>query len=109
MKIYTWDDPIRFIIKVAFIGGEGSAVKTAFNFATHTNYTIQPSEPFPEGCVMEIPRDLFGDMLKAFAEMANERGMKLESDLKREGRLEATERHLEDMRSLVFKNQQPKK
>jgi hypothetical protein len=43
------------------------------------------------------------ELLKSFAETAAEKGIKLESDLKREGKLEATERHLEDMRKLVFK------
>lgn len=103
MKIYTWEDPQQFITKIAFVAGESSAVKTAFNFATKTVHIIKMGENLPPECVMEIPRDLFGEMLKAFAEMASDQGMKLDSDMKREGRLEATERHLEDMRNLVFK------
>ena len=43
------------------------------------------------------------EFLKEMAERAAERGIKLESDLKREGKLEATEKHLEDMRKIVFK------
>ena len=35
---------------------------------------------------MNIHRDVFQEMLKGFAEMANEQGLKLDSDLKREGR-----------------------
>lgn len=58
----------------------------------------------------EIPEPTFflgqsaaQEFLKEMAEKAAERGIKLESDLKREGKLEATEKHLEDMRKLVFK------
>lgn len=103
MKIYTWEDPIRFITQVAFISGEGSAIKLAFNFATKEEFVIKDGENLPAGCLMEIPRAVFNEMLKGFAEMANEHGLKLDSDLKREGKLEATERHLEDLRTLVFK------
>jgi len=103
MKIYTWEDPQKFTIRVAFIAGGEGQIKIAFNFATNKEYAIKMGEDLPPGCLMEIPRDVFAEMLKGFAEMANERGMKLESDLKREGKLEATEKHLEDMRTLVFK------
>lgn len=40
--------------------------------------------------------------IKSIAERASERGIKLDSDLKREGKLEAVQLHLEDMRKLVF-------
>jgi hypothetical protein len=109
MKIYTYVDPYKFTVKVGFISGEKGEVKTAFNFGKGKAYTIQPGEALPEGCLMEIPQDVFDEMLKAFAEMASDRGIKLESDLKREGKLEATAKHLEDMRALVFKDTTPPK
>ena len=102
MKIYTFEDPDRFVMRVVFIVGDDGVFKTAFNFATDTTYTIKPGEALPKGCYMNIPRNVFAEMLKGFAEMANDQGLKLNSDLKREGKLEATERHLEDMRRLVF-------
>jgi len=105
MKIYTWDDPYTFKVRVGFIS-DGD-VKTAFNFATGKAYTLTSGEPLPEGCLMEIPTNIFEEMLKGFAELASEKGIKLESDLKREGRLEATTKHLEDMRTLVFKDIKP--
>lgn len=43
------------------------------------------------------------EFLKVMAEKAAEQGIKLDSDLKREGKLEAIEKHLDDMRKLVFK------
>lgn len=102
MKIHYWPDQQRLLMHVAFIASEQNAVKTAYNFAKNKAFTIKPGEPLPDGAVWDIPADIFDEMLKGFAEMASEKGIKLESDLKREGKLEATERHLEDMRRLVF-------
>lgn len=43
------------------------------------------------------------EFMKSMAEKAAAMGIKLDSDLKREGKLEAVQAHLEDMRKLVFK------
>lgn len=43
------------------------------------------------------------EFLKSMAEAAASFGIKLDSDVKREGKLEAVQAHLEDMRKLVFK------
>jgi hypothetical protein len=43
------------------------------------------------------------DQLKALAEGISAAGVKTQSDFKNEGLLQATNKHLEDMRSLVFK------
>src|SRR5690349_15204398 len=104
MKIYYWPDPQRMLMHVAFVAGEKDEVKTAYNFAEGKAFTIQPGDALPDGAVWDIPTDIFDEMVKGFAEMASEKGIKLESDLKREGKLEATERHLDDMRKLVFKD-----
>ncbi len=101
MKIFTFQDPSRWITKVAFVTGENSAIKTAFNFTNGRSYTIQPGENLPKECLIEIPNNVLEEMIKAFAEMANEKGMKLDADLKREGQLEATKYHLEDLRKLL--------
>lgn len=44
------------------------------------------------------------EMMKAFADALNDRGIKPEEGFL-EGKLEATTKHLEDMRSLVFKKE----
>lgn len=46
--------------------------------------------------------DVAHQFMKQMAELALARGIKLESDLKLEGRLAAVEAHLADMRRLVF-------
>lgn len=51
-----------------------------------------------------LPLDVGHEFLKAMAELAYERGIRLKTDEVREGKLEATERHLADMRQLVFKH-----
>ena len=42
-------------------------------------------------------------MLQAFAETLDKQGIKTDKDAKIQGTLEATNKHLEDMRKLVFK------
>lgn len=44
------------------------------------------------------------EFLKAMADAIAEIGIKTDSDFKIQGKLEATEKHLEDMRRLIFKN-----
>lgn len=56
----------------------------------------------PTFCLGEVAANEF---LKGMAERASERGIKLESDLKREGKLEAVQIHLSDMRRIVFKEE----
>lgn len=46
------------------------------------------------------------EFLKAMADCAASWGIKTDPDLKREGKLEAVEKHLEDMRKLVFKDKE---
>lgn len=43
------------------------------------------------------------DLIAAFAELAQSRGIENKSETFTKGKLEATERHLADMRQLVFK------
>jgi hypothetical protein len=42
------------------------------------------------------------ELLKSLADSISDMGVKTESDFKIQGKLEATEKHLEDMRKLVF-------
>lgn len=55
-----------------------------------------------------LPRQEMYDFLQSMADMAEKMGIKttkqLTQEQKYEGKLEATEYHLEDMRKLVFKN-----
>lgn len=43
------------------------------------------------------------ELIAAFVEHARQEGLKFNTESKAEGKLEATEKHLEDMRKLVFK------
>jgi hypothetical protein len=94
----------KFIVRVALLFGEHHAYRSAYNFVTKLGHTIPPGGELPDECFMDIPSEIWEEMLKGFAELASDKGIKLDSDLKREGLLEATKFHLEDMRSLVFSN-----
>lgn len=52
---------------------------------------------------LSIHQNVEGEFLKALTDAISEKGIKPESDSKLEGKLIATEKHLEDMRTLVFK------
>ena len=99
MKIHYHQEFDRQIVKVIFL--EEAQYRGVYNFATKKGFTLAPGEEIPSEAVLEIPSNVWKDMLKGFAEIANEEGLKLESDLKREGKLEATERHLSDLRTLL--------
>ncbi len=61
-------------------------------------YAAEIAEP-----TFRLAHDKGNEFLKAIADAAAQRGIKTDPDLKREGRLEALEAHLADMRRLVFK------
>lgn len=101
MKINYYEEYDRFVTKVVFIEPFESGSRTAYNFVTGIGQTIPFGEMIPKECAMEIPTELFRDMVKQFAEIANDKGLKLDADLKREGQLEATREHLKDLRKLL--------
>ncbi len=103
MKIYYQNKFDQYITEVAFVENRGDR-RTAFNFVSGTAEDIREGTPIPKEGIMKIPTDLFNEIVKGFAEIANEKGLKLDSDMKREGQLEATKYHLEDMRKLLKLN-----
>lgn len=50
---------------------------------------------------LHLPGRLGEEVMKAMVNAFSERGIKPESDSKLQGKLEATEKHLEDMRTLL--------
>lgn len=59
------------------------------------------------GAIIPPSMMLTMEELKALGDAIAELGIKTDSDMKREGLLEATKFHLEDMRRLVFKEDKP--
>ncbi len=53
--------------------------------------------------LMILRDDTAADVVRAFISYGNEKGIKNNSETFAIGKLEATEKHLEDMRTLVFK------
>ena len=52
---------------------------------------------------MILPQNRLNEVLRAFSEAVREKGFGYETESTAKGKLEATEKHLEDMRRLVFK------
>lgn len=75
-----------------------------YNFFNNESEVIGRLDEIPEEYKMYIREpDVF---FKKLAEVLDNRGVKTESDHKIEGLLEAKDNHLQDMRKLVFNNNQ---
>lgn len=57
---------------------------------------------------MKLPEDQTRELIQGFLDVARDEGMKPHNESHTEGKLEATSKHLEDMRTLVFKNDEKK-
>jgi hypothetical protein len=60
----------------------------------------------PDEPTLRIPREHGKEFFESMAKVADERGFPSPSEENVKGLLEATERHLEDMRTLVFRDKQ---
>lgn len=66
------------------------------------NMVLKTGAAFPADFPrLRVPWQLKEPFIKAIGEYANRQGLKLDSDLRREGLLEATKYHLEDLRRLL--------
>lgn len=90
-----------------FIFDEQKSVTTGFVFREDgeciaTTQVYKPGEAWIIKPAMRIPEQMTRDLIQAFVEYAKERNYPVSEDATK-GKLEATEKHLEDMRTLVFK------
>ena len=64
----------------------------------------QEGEELERRATIHIDSDYSDDFLKALADELDSKGVKTDSDAKIAGTLEATRSHLQDMRTIVFKD-----
>lgn len=104
IKIYLSNSPSFAALEVYIVDiEEHSKKKRIVSFDGAGGLIAKPFDDFElPPPTMRLSGEYANDFLKGFAEAASERGIKLESDLKREGKLEAVQEHLADMRKLVF-------
>ena len=73
--------------------GEGVATEAKSNHGEIRSEDMKPT--------MILPEQETRDLIRAFSELASERGFEPDSESKAKGKLEATERHLADLRTLL--------
>lgn len=72
-----------------------------YNFLSGEFQKQKEGEEIPKECRMQVTERWQDEILKALLEHINERGIRTENENKIEGKLEATERHLKDLRQLL--------
>lgn len=100
-------------VRISYQGWSGDVLIAIFKNENGQRYIARPVElvfePYEElntfGPTMTVPEYLAKDLMKALAEELDQKGIKTENDFKIQGLLEAKESHLQDMRKLVFKNE----
>lgn len=97
-------DPLNMQLSFYLVErNEFSGERYILNFANGLTSLTRIIEGFPTPApTFTLGSDKGHEFLKAIAEIAYKRGIKLKSDEQREGKLEATEKHLADMRRIVF-------
>lgn len=65
---------------------------------------IDPDNPKELEPFLKLPTELFNEFVKAITEYASDNNIKTENENLLQGKLGATEKHLEDMRKIVFKD-----
>ena len=102
-KVYIyreWDDAVRIAFVVTRNGIRHIAKPVDLIFTPMNEEAENPP-------TLKLSSGNAGNFFSAFAEALDKQGIKTENDFKIQGKLEAKESHLQDMRRLVFKNQQP--
>lgn len=87
---------VKFFAKVEMNGGEGFLTQKGRHIAFHQIDPMDPSQPFEP--LLELPRGIAQDFIKAIVKEANNQGIQTENESALKGKLEATEKHLSDLR-----------
>ena len=106
MKIYIETQPYFNTIKVFAINrlSDGSSYIYLENgkLIEKTIDSSMVNTPDKYKPLIELPRQIFDEVVKEFKKYAENNGLNYEEENKTRGKLEATEKHLQDMRDIVF-------
>lgn len=94
------DDRFSLNMSIAFIEIRGTRAYV-HNFYTQAVKEVGTCEMIPDDFIFKIPYMLGDQVLKAMAEELANRGVKVESEHKVHGLLEAQTRHLNDLRKML--------
>lgn len=94
------DNTFSLKMSIAFISFRGDKIDV-HNFYTGMVKEIGQFDMVPEDYVLKIPYMLGDQVLKAMAEELAKQGVKVESEHKVHGLLEAQTRHLNDLRKML--------
>ena len=101
MKVYIDYFPNGATAKIYAFEKSG-ADQISYHYDIETKRMVATTIPYDEAVdptpMLEMPHGMFSDFVKAITEYASERGIKTENENLLRGKLEATEKHLDDLR-----------
>ncbi len=100
--INIWQDLASDSVKIVFID-KNSERRLIMNLYTGQLIEIKAGEQIPDEYIIKLPNFMASVLLQTLAETLDKHNIKTDKDAKIQGTLEATKKHLEDMRRLVFK------
>lgn len=106
MKIHINRNPGSLACEVFILSGEGNKYQSYLTFGENKVATTNVFERIP-GAFLDVKpafimeEQEIRELLKAFIEYAKEEGFKTPDESHTKGKLEATESHLKDMRTLL--------
>jgi hypothetical protein len=107
MKIYIDKPFLGGLVKIFVLeekGRERYAITLDRTTKLLTQKKIEDGSAEEAETFIELPVGFFNDFVKAITDYASNNNIKTESETLLQGKLGATERHLEDMRKIVFKD-----
>ena len=110
MKIYIQKPYISDFdgVKIFVIDGEGTSRSQITISRTDKTLLEQkrldPNEPQIVEPFLTLPTEFFNELVKSLSTYASENNIKTENENLLQGKLGSTEKHLEDMRRIVFKD-----
>lgn len=101
LEIHSWHDESTGELKIVFGVKNPNSETLLYNFYTDQVQVLGLGQRIPKDFVLTIPWDMTQEVMNALAQWLAKKGVRNYHDAKIEGTLEATRKHLEDLRFLL--------
>ena len=102
MKVNVWDNYASLTTEIILVFDEGN-IKRVYNPITQEVKELKYGDKVADEFILKIPTEYKQILIDALIKGFGDIGISPKGESKLEGKLEATEKHLQDMRTLVFK------
>lgn len=100
MKIYIYEEIARFNTCILFYEDIPEGLKV-YNFSTGEVLIIKREQEFPKEFAISLPRNILPELAGELVKHLDKQGIRSDTEQKLEGKLEATQEHLKDLRQLL--------